>query len=101
HKAIDRLRREITLNRKKAILKTLMELEQEEDNVDAGEIPDERLKLIFTCCHPALSKEAQVALTLHTLGGLTTPEIASAFLAALPTIAQRRRRLVVALGREQ
>ena len=89
HKAIDRLRREITLNRKKAILKTLMELEQEEDNVDADEIPDERLKLIFTCCHPALSKEAQVALTLHTLGGLTTPEIASAFLVALPTMAQR------------
>src|SRR6266568_2992144 len=89
HKAIDRLRREITLNRKKVILKTLMELEQEEDSVDAGEIPDERLKLIFTCCHPALSKEAQVALTLHTLGGLTTPEIASAFLVALPTMAQR------------
>jgi RNA polymerase sigma-70 factor, ECF subfamily len=88
HRAIDRLRRENTLNRKKAALKTLMELEQEEDN-DADEIPDERLKLIFTCCHPALSKEAQVALTLHTLGGLTTPEIASAFLVALPTMAQR------------
>ena len=45
--------------------------------------------MIFTCCHPALSKEAQVALTLHTLGGLTTPEIASAFLVALPIMAQR------------
>src|SRR6266516_3381811 len=89
HKAIDRLRREKTLDRKKAILKTLTDLEQEEDTVDAGEIPDERLKLIFTCCHPALSKEAQVALTLQTLGGLTTPEIASAFLVALPTMAQR------------
>src|SRR5947209_3961164 len=74
HRAIDRLRRENTLNRKKAALKTLMELEQEEDNEDADEIPDERLKLIFTCCHPALSKEAQVVLTLHTLGRLTTPE---------------------------
>src|SRR5258706_6116642 len=89
HKAIDRLRREHTLNRKKAILKALLELEQEEGEMDADEIPDERLKLIFTCCHPALAKEAQVALTLHTLGGLTTPEIASAFLVALPTMAQR------------
>lgn len=89
HKAIDRLRRENTLNRKKAILKSLMELEQEEDNVDVDEIPDERLKLIFTCCHPALSKEAQVVLTLQTLGGLTTPEIARAFLVAPPTMAQR------------
>ena len=52
-------------------------------------IPDERLKLMFTCCHPALSLEAQVALTLHTLGGLSTPEIASAFLVPLPTMAQR------------
>src|SRR6185295_18762579 len=52
-------------------------------------IPDERLKLIFTCCHPALAKEAQIALTLQTLGGLTTPEIASAFLVPLPTMAQR------------
>lgn len=89
HRAIDRLRRENTLERKKAALKTLLELEQEEDNVGADEIPDERLKLIFTCCHPALSKEAQVVLTLQTLGGLTTPEIASAFLVALPTMAQR------------
>src|SRR6266487_5856587 len=89
HKAIDRLRRENTLDRKKAILKTIMELEQEEDNVDVDEIPDERLKLIFTCCHPALSKEAQVVLTLQTLGGLTTPEIARVFLVAPPTMAQR------------
>jgi len=88
-KAIDRLRREQALVRKKVVLQTLMELEQEEDKLDADEIPDERLKLIFTCCHPALSKEAQVVLTLHTLGGLTTPEIASAFLVMLPTMAQR------------
>jgi RNA polymerase sigma-70 factor, ECF subfamily len=88
-KAIDRLRREHNLNRKKANLHMLMELEQQGTSVENGDIPDERLKLIFTCCHPALAKEAQVALTLHTLGGLTTPEIASAFLVALPTMAQR------------
>src|SRR5713226_701512 len=88
-KAIDRLRREQALVRKKVVLQTLMELEQEEDKLDADEIPDERLKLIFTCCHPALSTESQVALTLQTLGGLTTPEIASAFLTPLPTMAQR------------
>jgi len=88
-KAIDRLRREQSLNRKKASLRLLMELEQEGSNVETNEIPDERLKLIFTCCHPALSKDAQVARTLHTLGGLTTPEIASAFLVGLPTMAQR------------
>src|SRR5437667_12367154 len=57
--------------------------------MDEASIPDERLKLIFTCCHPALALEAQVALTLHTLGGLSTPEIASAFLVPLPTMAQR------------
>lgn len=51
--------------------------------------PDDRLRLIFTCCHPALNQEAQVALTLRTLGGLTTPEIARAFLVAEPTLAQR------------
>lgn len=89
NKAIDRLRRESTAERKHAILKTLMELEQEQDEMDTDEIPDERLKLIFTCCHPALSIESQVALTLQTLGGLTTPEIASAFLTPLPTMAQR------------
>ena len=86
-KAIDWLRRQQSLNHKKAGLHMLLEGEQEE--VETSDIPDERLKLIFTCCHPALSKEAQVALTLHTLGGLTTPEIASAFLVALPTMAQR------------
>lgn len=54
-----------------------------------GEIPDERLRLMFTCCHPALSIEQRIALTLHTLGGLTTAEIAAAFLVPLPTLAQR------------
>src|SRR5215467_14263021 len=86
-KAIDRLRRQRSLNHKKVSLNILLEGEQED--VEANDIPDERLKLMFTCCHPALSKEAQVALTLHTLGGLTTPEIASAFLVTLPTMAQR------------
>ena len=89
HRAIDRLRRNSVLERKKAILKTLIELEQEEATMSPDEIPDERLKLIFTCCHPALAKEAQVALTLQTLGGLATNEIASAFLVPLSTIAQR------------
>jgi RNA polymerase sigma-70 factor (ECF subfamily) len=90
NKATDRFRRETVLERKKAALKALIELEQqEEEGVDIDEIPDERLKLIFTCCHPALAQEAQVALTLQVLGGLTTPEIASAFLVPLPTMAQR------------
>jgi RNA polymerase sigma-70 factor (ECF subfamily) len=56
---------------------------------DIGEIPDERLKLIFICCHPALPLDHQIALTLHTLGGLTTAEIAAAFLVPVPTMAQR------------
>lgn len=91
HKAIDRLRRESTLARKAAMLETLLELEELRgtDQMDEASISDERLKLIFTCCHPALALEAQVALTLHTLGGLSTPEIASAFLVPLPTMAQR------------
>jgi RNA polymerase sigma-70 factor (ECF subfamily) len=91
HKAIDRLRRESTLARKAAMLETLLELEEQrgEEQMDEASIPDERLKLIFTCCHPALALEAQIALTLHTLGGLSTPEIASAFLVPLPTMAQR------------
>lgn len=63
-------------------------LAQEEPEMDDS-IPDDRLKLMFTCCHPALAMEAQVALTLHTLGGLSTPEVARAFLVAEPTMAQR------------
>jgi RNA polymerase sigma-70 factor (ECF subfamily) len=91
HKAIDRLRRESTLARKQAILSTLLEQEEQrgEEEMNDTSIPDERLKLIFTCCHPALALEARVALTLHTLGGLSTAEIASAFLVPLPTMAQR------------
>jgi RNA polymerase sigma-70 factor (ECF subfamily) len=57
--------------------------------MDETQIPDDRLKLMFTCCHPSLALEAQIALTLHTLGGLTTHEIARAFLVPEPTMAQR------------
>jgi RNA polymerase sigma-70 factor (ECF subfamily) len=89
-KAIDRLRRDTTLARKQAILQALADLEVEDtDEMSDDTIPDERLKLIFTCCHPALASEAQVALTLHTLGGLSTAEIARAFLVPIPTMAQR------------
>ncbi len=62
---------------------------QKEPEMDDNQIPDDRLKLMFTCCHPSLALEAQVALTLHTLGGLTTPEIARAFLVPESTMAQR------------
>lgn len=90
-KAIDRLRRTQTLARKQELLQTLIERDAvaEEMEMDDTPIPDERLKLMFTCCHPALALEAQVALTLHTLGGLATNEIASAFLVPVPTMAQR------------
>lgn len=63
--------------------------ETTEDAVDKPAIPDERLELVFTCCHPALALDAQVALTLRTLGGLTTDEIARAFLVPEPTMAKR------------
>src|SRR3989449_1749554 len=91
HKAIDRLRRANTLARKQVILQELVEQEEQRGTTEMEDqaIPDERLKLMFTCCHPALALEAQVALTLHTLGGLSTPEIASAFLVPIPTMAQR------------
>lgn len=89
HKAIDRLRRDANFQHKATYLQTLTELEAEEDEMDTDPIPHERLKLMFTCCHPALAIEAQVALTLHTVGGLTTPEIARAYLVPLPTMAQR------------
>jgi len=85
NRAIDRIRRDRTLQRKTELLATLRPGEPEETDV----IPDERLSLIFACCHPALSTEAQVALTLRTLGGLTTEEIARAFLVPEPTMAQR------------
>src|SRR5207247_10169766 len=63
--------------------------EATEDDVDETTIPDERLELVFTCCHPALALDAQVALTLRTLAGLETEEIARAFLVPEPTMAKR------------
>ena len=87
NRAIDRIRRDRTLAAKTRLL--------EVPGAGGGHhgrrptFPDERLELVFTCCHPALAIEAQVALTLRTLGGLTTAEIARAFLVAEPTMAQR------------
>ena len=90
NKAIDRLRRERRLAEKQTELAQLMTLEAPEpDQHDRSKIVDDRLRLIFTCCHPALAAEARVALTLRTLGGLRTPEIARAFLVPEPTMAQR------------
>jgi RNA polymerase sigma-70 factor (ECF subfamily) len=87
NKAIDRIRRDQTLARKTELLASAMEVG---DDVDPGSRRlDERLSLIFACCHPALATEAQVALTLRTLGGLTTDEIARAFLVPEPAMAQR------------
>jgi RNA polymerase sigma factor (sigma-70 family) len=85
-RAIDRLRRAARLEHNAVILDSLAA--QDEPEMDDS-IPDERLKLMFTCCHPALALEAQVALTLHTLGGLSTQEVARAFLVPVPTMAQR------------
>ena len=90
NKAIDRLRRQGRLAEKEALLKRLMEIQlPPSDAGDPSAIPDERLRLIFTCCHPALALESRVALTLRTLGGLSTNEIAHAFLVSEPTMAQR------------
>jgi RNA polymerase sigma-70 factor, ECF subfamily len=86
NRAIDRIRRDKTLAAKTKLLEVP---EPTEDQVDEMTIPDERLELIFTCCHPALGLDAQVALTLRTLAGLTTAEIARAFIVPEPTMAQR------------
>ncbi|HEX8982863.1 MAG TPA: sigma-70 family RNA polymerase sigma factor [Ktedonobacterales bacterium] len=90
-RAIDRLRRDATLMRKQATIDALAALSAPADAepADVDVIPDERLKLFFTCCHPALALEARIALTLRTLGGLSTEEIARAFLVPEPTMAQR------------
>jgi len=88
NRAIDRIRRDRTLAEKTRLLEREL-TEAEEDPMEATAFPDERLELIFTCCHPALATEAQVALTLRTLGGLSTSEIARAFLVAEPTMGQR------------
>ena len=90
HKAIDRLRRQTRLQEKlEADPDFASEPIVEGPKLDFEEIPDDRLRLIFTCCHPALSLEAQVALTLRTLGGLQTDEIARSFLVPTATMAQR------------
>jgi RNA polymerase sigma-70 factor, ECF subfamily len=88
-KALDRLRHEMMREHKQQELQVLAELERAAVEDPEHEIPDDRLRLIFTCCHPALSQEARVALTLRTLGGLTTAEIAHAFLVPEPTLARR------------
>jgi RNA polymerase sigma-70 factor (ECF subfamily) len=90
HKAIDRLRRQARFQGKlESYAITQLTQSSQEPDYDASEIPDDRLRLIFTCCHPALAPEAQVALTLRTLCGLETDEIARAFLVPPATMAQR------------
>lgn len=90
-KAIDQLRRRATFDSKQAELKYEIEKGPDPDERASDEdgITDDRLRLIFTCCHPAIAMDAQVALTLRTVGGLTTEEIANAFLLPAPTLAQR------------
>jgi RNA polymerase sigma-70 factor (ECF subfamily) len=87
NRAIDRIRRERVFREKAELLARLEELPADEDDVTA--IPDERLALVFTCCHPALAAESRIALTLREVGGLSTAEIAHAFLVSEPTMAQR------------
>ncbi|WP_407353588.1 RNA polymerase sigma factor [Luteimonas sp. R10] len=106
HRAIDRLRRHKLLDRKHEQL--AYELESEREDIDARQetaldhaVGDDLLRLIFIACHPVLSTEAQVALTLRLLGGLTTPEIARAFLLPEPTVAQRIVRAKRSLGAAQ
>jgi RNA polymerase sigma-70 factor (ECF subfamily) len=93
NRAIDRIRRDRTLAHKSEALAELSALAPAGADADEADemsaVPDERLALIFACCHPALSTEAQVALTLRSVGGLTTTEIARAFLTPEPTMAQR------------
>ncbi|HEX6789340.1 MAG TPA: sigma-70 family RNA polymerase sigma factor [Gaiellaceae bacterium] len=86
NRAVDRIRRDRTLAEKTKLLEIT---EAVEDELDETGIPDERLELIFTCCHPALELDAQVALTLRTLGGLDVEEIARTFLVPEPTMAKR------------
>jgi RNA polymerase sigma-70 factor (ECF subfamily) len=93
HKAIDRLRRDVRFRAKREELAHWAALAEDAapDFADPADnrVADDRLRLIFTCCHPALAVEVQVPLTLRTLGGLTTEEIARAFLVPVPTMAQR------------
>jgi RNA polymerase sigma-70 factor (ECF subfamily) len=89
HKAIDRVRRQANLEEKLRSIAATEPARSAETCNDADDIPDDRLRLIFTCCHPALAADAQVVLTLRTLGGLETDEIARAFLVPETTMAQR------------
>jgi RNA polymerase sigma factor (sigma-70 family) len=91
HRAIDGLRRAGTLERKQQELVRELEvaLATEERTLELDDVQDDLLRLVFTCCHPVLSTEARIALTLRLLGGLTTPEIARAFLVSEATVAQR------------
>ena len=88
HKAIDRLRRDASFARKEDEIAWHISASRSADDEETP-VPEDRLRLIFTCCHPALATEAQVALTLRTLGGLSTEVIARAFLVPVPTMAQR------------
>ncbi|HEY2073774.1 MAG TPA: sigma-70 family RNA polymerase sigma factor, partial [Gaiellaceae bacterium] len=85
NRAVDRIRRDRTFRQKAELLA----LEEETEPMEDSTIPDERLSLVFACCHPALGLEARIALTLRSLGGLETGEIARAFLVPEPTMAQR------------
>jgi RNA polymerase sigma-70 factor (ECF subfamily) len=88
-RAIDRIRRDSNFTRKQQVILDSLERDEDDEEEEMETIPDERLKLMFTCCHPSLNLDAQVALTLRTLGGLSTHEIARAFLVPPPTMAQR------------
>jgi RNA polymerase sigma-70 factor, ECF subfamily len=88
NRAIDRIRRERTLARKTELLAALAGIQADEED-DMSSIPDDRLSLVFTCCHPALATDAQIALTLREVGGLQTAEVARAFLVPEATLAQR------------
>src|SRR5581483_464646 len=89
NRAIDRLRRDRTFVAKAPLLAQPDAVDDEVEEMEEQTFPDERLELIFTCCHPALALEAQVALTLRTLGGLTTEDIARAFLVPPETMKRR------------
>jgi RNA polymerase sigma-70 factor, ECF subfamily len=89
NRAIDRLRREASRENRHAQAAQLLARGNLSDSEEEGDVQDDRLRLIFTCCHPTLATEAQVALTLRLIGGLTTAEIARAFLVPEPTMAQR------------
>jgi RNA polymerase sigma-70 factor, ECF subfamily len=89
NRAVERIRRDRTLASKRELLAGLQAIEAQETDVEESTIPDERLSLVFACCHPALALEAQIALTLRMVGGLETGAIARAFLVPEATMAQR------------